>query len=140
MTTRRTVLAGMASAAGTTLVRTARAQTKAASKSADVIVVGAGVFGTWTAWHLRQAGKRVLLLDAWGPAHARAASGGESRMTRTAYGPDETYTRFAWESLEHWRWLSERSGLPIFHPIGVLFFFHRMEQYVTQSIEVHRRL
>ena len=24
-------------------------------------------------------------------------------MTRTAYGPDEIYTRFAWESLEHWR-------------------------------------
>jgi sarcosine oxidase len=61
-------------------------------------------------------------------------------MTRTAYGPDEIYTRFAWESLEHWRWLSARAGLPIFHPTGVLFFFHRLEPYVTQSIDVHRRL
>ena len=78
----------------------------------DTIVVGAGVFGAWTAWHLQRTGQRVLVLDAWGPAHARASSGGESRMTRTAYGRDEIYSRMAWESLGDWRWLSERSGLP----------------------------
>jgi sarcosine oxidase len=104
------------------------------------IVVGAGVFGAWTAWHLRQLGQRVLLLDAWGPAHARASSGGESRVTRTAYGADEVYTRMAWDSLPEWRWLSERSGLPVFHQTGVLFFFPRVEPYVTQTIEVHKRL
>ena len=53
------------------------------SKPWDALVVGAGVFGAWTAWHLRKAGQRVLLLDASGPANARASSGGESRMTRT---------------------------------------------------------
>jgi monomeric sarcosine oxidase len=106
----------------------------------DTIVVGAGVMGAWTAWHLRRQGERVLLLDAWGPAHARASSGGESRITRTAYGRDEVYTRMAWESLEDWRWLSTRAGLPVFHPIGVLFFFARLEPYVTQTLEVHRRL
>ncbi|HJS21831.1 MAG TPA: FAD-dependent oxidoreductase [Steroidobacteraceae bacterium] len=106
----------------------------------DTIVVGAGVMGAWTAWHLRRQGERVLLLDAWGPAHARASSGGESRITRTAYGRDEVYTRMAWESLDDWRWLSTRTGLPVFHPIGVLFFFQRPEPYVTQTLEVHRRL
>ncbi len=60
-------------------------------------------------------------------------------MTRTVYGRDEIYTRFAWESLDEWRWLSGRSGLPIFHPTGVVFFFGRREPYVTQSIEVHQR-
>jgi sarcosine oxidase len=105
----------------------------------STIVVGAGVFGAWSAWHLLKQGHKVLLLDAWGPAHARASSGGESRITRTAYGPDELYTRFAWDSLEDWRWLSSRSGMPIFHPIGVLFFFARIEPYVSQSIEVHQR-
>lgn len=106
----------------------------------DAIVVGAGVLGAWTAWHLRRKGQRVLLLDAWGPGHARASSGGESRMTRTAYGPDEIYTRMAWDSLEDWRWLSARSGLPVFHRLGVVFFFQRLEPYVTQTLEVHRRL
>lgn len=109
-------------------------------RSSDVIVVGAGVFGAWTAWYLRKLGKRVLLLDAWGPAHARASSGGESRMTRTVYGADEIYTRMAWDSLEDWRWLSSRAGSPIFHPTGVLYFFSRVEPYVSASIEVHERL
>ena len=39
--------------------------------------IGAGVFGAWTARKLQEAGQRVLLLDAWGPAHARASSGGD---------------------------------------------------------------
>ena len=106
----------------------------------DSIVIGAGVFGAWTAWHLRKAGQRVLLLDAFGAAHARASSGGESRLTRGSYGADEIYTRFAFDSLAQWKWLSDLAGLPIFHPIGVLFFFQKREAYVDQSLEVHRRL
>ncbi len=142
---RRTLLAGMAAAAGATTVKSLAAERGeqggpgVQSGRRDVIVIGAGVFGAWTAWHLLKLGRKVLLLDAWGPAHARASSGGESRMTRTVYGRDEIYTRFAWESLDEWRWLSGRSGLPIFHPTGVLFFFGRREPYVTQSIEVHQR-
>jgi sarcosine oxidase len=112
----------------------------AAGRGWDAIVVGAGVFGAWTAWHLRRQGKRVLLLDASGPAHARASSGGESRMTRTIYGSDDVYTRMAWDSLAEWRWLSSRAGLPTFHAIGVLMFFRRREPFVDQSLEAHRRL
>ena len=106
----------------------------------DSIVIGAGVFGAWTAWQLRKAGQRVLLVDAFGASHARASSGGESRMTRASYGADEIYTRMAFDSLAPWKWLSEQSGLPIFHPIGVVFFFQKREPYVEQSIEVHKRL
>jgi sarcosine oxidase len=143
---RRTVLAGIAAAAGASTVKSLAAERDQQGGSAvqagrrDVIVIGAGVLGTWTAWHLLKLGRKVLLLDAWGPAHARASSGGESRMTRTVYGRDEIYTRLAWESLDQWRWLSGRSGLPIFHPTGVVFFFGRHEPYATQSIEVHQRI
>ncbi len=77
----------------------------------DSIVIGAGVFGAWTAWYLRKAGQRVLLLDAFGAAHARASSGGESRLTRGSYGSDEVYTRFALNSLPQWKWLSDQAGL-----------------------------
>ncbi len=143
---RRTLLASIAAAAGASSVKALAAERGDERSSTvqagrhDVIVVGAGVFGAWTAWHLLKLGRKVLLLDAWGPAHARASSGGESRMTRTVYGRDEIYTRFSWESLDEWRWLSGRSGLPIFHPTGVVFFFARREPYVTQSIEVHQRV
>ncbi len=106
----------------------------------DTVVVGAGVFGAWTAWELRRRGQSVLLVDSVGPAHARASSGGESRMTRSLYGADLVYTRMALASLEDWRWLSGRSGLPILHPTGVLMFFPRPEPFATQSIEAHREL
>jgi len=106
----------------------------------DTVVVGAGVFGAWTAKRLQEAGQSVHLLDAWGPAHSRASSGGESRMIRAGYGADEIYTRMAWDSLPEWRALSERSGLPVFHETGILFFAPRIDDYFRGSIEVHRRL
>ena len=121
--TRRTAI-GTALAAGLAGSRAASTKDARMNKpSWDSIVVGAGVFGAWTAWHLRKAGQRVLLLDAFGAAHARASSGGESRLTRGSYGADEVYTRMAFDSLPQWKWLSDLSGLPIFHPIGVLSFF-----------------
>jgi sarcosine oxidase len=136
--TRRGVLAS-ALAAG--VAGSVHGQEKKMSKpSWDAIVIGAGVFGAWTAWHLRRARQRVLLLDAVGPGHARASSGGESRLTRGSYGSDEVYTRFALDSLPQWNWLSEQAGLPVFHPTGVVFFFQKREPYVDQSLEVHRRL
>jgi sarcosine oxidase len=138
--TRRAAI-GSTIAAGLAGARIVGAKDAKMNKPAwDSIVIGAGVFGAWTAWHLRKAGQRVLLLDAFGAAHARASSGGESRLTRGSYGADEIYTRMAFDSLVQWRWLSDLAGLPIFHPVGVLFFFQKREAYVDQSIEVHRRL
>ena len=108
--------------------------------NAHIAVVGAGVFGSWTAEHLRRAGHRVTLVEAHGPAHSRASSGGESRMTRGAYGKDSVYTRMALDSLAEWKALQAHSGLPIFAPPGVLFFFPREEAYFRDSLEVHRTL
>ena len=108
--------------------------------SSHIAVIGAGVFGAWTAHHLRRAGHRVTLIDAHGPAHSRASSGGESRMTRAAYGADAIYTRMALESLPQWKDLSAVAGLPIFVPHGVLFFFPKGEPYLDQSLEAHRQL
>src|SRR3954469_2753538 len=98
---RRTLLSGVGAAAAAALPRPLRALPR--RRDADTIVVGAGVFGAWTATRLKAAGRRVLLIVAWGPANARASSGGESRMTRGAYGADEVYTRMALESLEEGR-------------------------------------
>jgi len=88
----------------------------------DVAVIGAGVFGAWTAWHLAHAGQRVLLLDQYGPANARASSGGETRVIRMAYGADEIYTRMARDSLRSWQELFARIGQPeLFRRTGVLW-------------------
>ena len=143
MATRKVSRRGViATALAASVASQVQGEDRKVNKSAtwDSVVVGAGVFGAWTAWHLRKAGQRVLLLDAFGAAHARASSGGESRLTRGSYGRDEIYTRFAFDSLPQWKWLSDLSGLPILHQIGVLFFFQKREAYVDQSLEVHRRL
>ena len=108
--------------------------------AAQVAIIGAGVFGAWTAEHLRRAGHRVTLVDMAGPANSRASSGGESRMTRGGYGKDEIYTRMSFASLPEWKALSDTAGLPIFIPSGVLFFSGKPGDYFDGSIAVHRKL
>lgn len=134
---RQVVLGGMACVIGGSRVLRA-AETSA--KKWDVIVVGAGVFGAWTAWKLRGLGKRVLLVDAWGPAHARSSSGGESRLIRTEYGSEEVYTRMAWESLPQWQALSSKAGLPIFLPVGALYLYQSNRKEIDDSVDLHARL
>ena len=108
--------------------------------SEHVAVIGAGVFGAWSATHLLTAGHQVTLIDAWGPAHSRASSGGESRLTRGAYGKDAIYSKMAFDSLAKWKALSAESGLPIFHECGVLFFFPAEEAYFRDSVAAHEEL
>src|SRR5712691_2269834 len=92
---------GRGMASGASLLASPRRQAGGANtgKTYEVAVIGAGVFGAWTAYHLERSGKKVALLDAYGPANSRASSGGESRIIRMGYGPDETYTRWAMRSL-----------------------------------------
>ncbi len=91
------------------------------SSNYDVVVVGAGVFGSWTAWHLAKRKLKVLVLDAYGPAHARASSGGETRIIRMSYAADEIYTRWSQRSLVQWKGLSAACGQPLFQQTGVLW-------------------
>src|SRR4051794_2602650 len=80
------------------------------SKSCNCVVVGAGVFGTWTAFQLLSAGHKVVLLDQYGAASSRASSGGESRIIRCGYGADEIYTRMAKRSLALWSGFFRETG------------------------------
>jgi sarcosine oxidase len=90
-------------------------------KTYDVAVIGAGVFGAWTAWHLAKRGRRVALIEAYGPAHARASSGGETRIIRMGYGTDELYTRWSQNSLKQWKEFFAAIRQPLFHETGVLW-------------------
>jgi monomeric sarcosine oxidase len=101
----------------------------------DVVVIGAGVFGAWTAYHLQRAGRRVLLIDAHGPGNSRSSSGDESRIIRMGYGADEIYTRSAMTSLQSWRELFERTGEPLFCRTGVLWLAHEDDPYPLRTLE-----
>lgn len=100
----------------------------------DVAIIGAGVFGAWTAWHLLRAGKSVRLFDAYGAGHARASSGGESRVIRMGYGADIIYSEMARDSLKYWKDLSDTASAPIFHNTGVLWFAPQGDAYTAQSL------
>jgi sarcosine oxidase len=103
-------------------------------KTYDFVVVGAGVFGCWIAWHLAKRKQRVLLVDAYGPANSRASSGGESRIIRMGYGADELYTRWAQRSLVQWKDALEASGAPLFHATGVLWLAGEGDRRIQQTM------
>jgi glycine/D-amino acid oxidase-like deaminating enzyme len=86
-----------------------------------VAVIGAGAFGGWTALHLLERGARVTLLDAWGPGNSRASSGGETRIMRSTYGPDQPYTKLAARALQLWAKYERRWKQQFLHRTGVLW-------------------
>lgn len=110
-----------------------------AQKTFDVAVIGAGVFGAWSAWHLARRGQSVILLDAYGPSNARASSGGETRIIRMGYGPDELYTRSSQRSLAQWKTFCQTTGQRLFHETGVLWLAGADDSRVRQSMATLKR-
>ena len=101
----------------------------------DVVVIGAGVFGAWSARFLQKSGAKILLVDAYGPGNSRSSSGGESRIIRLGYGADEIYTRFAMRSLPLWKEIFAEAGRPeLFHKTGVLWIAPDSYQYAIDSL------
>jgi len=94
---------------------------KSMNNKPHIALVGAGAVGGWTALYLLRGGARVTLLDAWGPGNSRASSGGETRVMRGAYGPNQPYTKMAARAMELWKDHEAQWKQRFFHPIGVLW-------------------
>jgi len=104
-----------------------------------VAVIGAGAFGGWTALHLLERGARVTLLDAWGPGNSRASSGGETRIMRGTYGPDQPYTELAARALRLWQKYERRWKCQLLHRTGVLWMVSsRDDAYERGSLAMLR--
>ena len=97
----------------------------------DIAVIGAGIWGSFTAYHLRQMGAKVTLVDAYGPGNARSTSGDESRGVRSSYGDrpgslGELWMLWARESMKRWTAFDDEWGrelrLNLFHVTGDLIF------------------
>ena len=92
-----------------------------------IAVIGAGAFGGWTAFHLLERGARVTLLDAWGPGNSRSSSGGETRIMRATYGPDQPYSEMAARALKLWAKYERKWKRQFLHRSGVLWMVSRTD-------------
>lgn len=109
-------------------------------KSYDVVVVGAGAFGGWTAYWLRRLGARVLLVDAYGPGNSRATSGDETRGVRTSYGDrphGEQWMRWAMKSIQRWKAWDDEWGrdlkMRLFFTTGDFIFRTDWENFTRNT-------
>ena len=112
-----------------------------AGKAYDVAIVGAGVFGAWIANRLAQAGRRVALLDAYGPGNARSSSGGQTRVIRMGYGDQEIYTRWSMRSMDLWKSVLAQASRPsFFQQAGVLWMARGEDPLTTKTLATLQRL
>ncbi|CAN1185070.1 Probable sarcosine oxidase [Linum perenne] len=79
----------------------------------DVIVVGAGIMGSATAYQLTKRGKRVILLEQFDFLHHRGSSHGESRTIRAAYAKDY-YCSMAIQSSRLWEEAESEIGYKVY--------------------------
>jgi len=91
-------------------------------KHANLIVIGAGAFGGWSALHLLRRGFKVTLIDAWGPGNSRSSSGDETRVIRSTYGSNEAYFDLNVRALQLWKENEVRFRKKLFFNTGVLWF------------------
>jgi 4-methylaminobutanoate oxidase (formaldehyde-forming) len=90
--------------------------TRSLPAHADVVVVGGGVLGASAAFHLRELGREVLLLDR-GPVGAEASSQGAGFLC--SIRPKQSSAQIVRYSTEFYSRFHERTGYDIdLHPTG----------------------
>ncbi|KAB5550336.1 hypothetical protein PHYPO_G00052620 [Pangasianodon hypophthalmus] len=85
----------------------------------ECIVIGAGIQGSFTTYHLAKNNKNTLLLEQFVLPHSRGSSHGQTRIIRKAYEED-FYTHMMEESYELWAQLEEEAGLKLYRRTGLL--------------------
>src|SRR5262245_49056995 len=129
-------------------VNSAQPPARAARKAADVVVIGAGAFGGWTAYYLRQLGASVRLIDAYGPGNSRSTSGDETRGVRSSYGDKgiwaELWMTWANEAITRWARFDDQFGremkVRLFFNTGDFIFRARRDSFIDRNQEVWKKL
>ena len=108
--------------------------------TADVVIIGAGVNGASTAFHLARAGvKKIVVVER--NYLGAGATGKSGALVRTNYA-NEAESRLALESLTYFKhWQDLVGGDCGYQPVGLLFF--SAPQYAQQleaNIALHRRM
>lgn len=139
------LLAGTATSLGVTMEdlpaqpRPRRAPAQG-TNAPDLVVIGAGCIGGWTAHHLQMMGARVRLVDAYGPGNSRSTSGDVTRGVRTSYGDrpqGEQWMRWAHQAIARWKEWDEifwkEMGARVFFTTGDLITRAAWEPFLTNT-------
>ena len=116
-------------------------------KVSDVVVIGAGAFGGWTAYYLRQLGASVRLVDAYGPGNSRATSGDETRGVRSSYGDRgiwaDLWVRWANQAIDRWSKFDAEWGremkVRLFFNTGDMIFRTQPEPFTDRTQELWKK-
>lgn len=143
---RRDFLKAAGLGAGALLTGCAPAILRSGRASSNVIVVGAGAWGGWTALNLRRMGAHVTLVDIWGPGNSRSTSGDETRGVRTSYGDrphGELWMQWAKLAMDRWKqWDAEYAKplkLQVFFTTGDVILRSEEEPFTRTTLEWWRK-
>ncbi|NXU52429.1 SOX oxidase, partial [Turnix velox] len=100
----------------------------------DAIVIGAGIQGSFTAYHLTQRHKNTLLLEQFMLPHSRGSSHGQSRITRSAYSR-LPYARMMPDCFRLWQRLEIESATTLYRRTGLVM----VGPAGNAELEAHRR-
>ena len=90
-------------------------------ESTEILVVGAGLAGSATAWRLAQRGVPVTLVERDVPASRGGSSHGSARILRFAY-PEQEYVALLLTAVSGWHELEAAHGTPLLTPAEALNF------------------
>jgi sarcosine oxidase len=88
--------------------------------ASEYLVLGLGVMGAATLYHLAKSGHRVAGLDRFPSPHVRGSSHGRSRALSLFYG--SPYLELAMAGRQGWQDLEQESGRRLFYPSGMIVF------------------
>ena len=91
----------------------------AGAESHDVVVIGGGVMGRFTAYHAAERAARVVVLERGRVGDPMTASYGRTRSYRSDY-LDTTYARLAQEAIGLWGDFERRTGAEVLVRCGCL--------------------
>lgn len=90
--------------------------------TADILVIGAGIFGATAAVELSLRGHKVALIDEGVHPHPLAATTDISKVVRMEYGADDQYMEMVEDSIEGFHVWNDRFEEVLYHETGVTMF------------------
>ena len=109
-------------------------------KKYGVIIVGCGVVGASTAYHLSKIGKKVLVLEQYNIENNYNASYDLTRLIRYEYGDDLTYIDMAVKSFKLWRKIEKESDTKLLFPIKSIVIGEKTDDYIKKTLSTLKNL